>query len=302
MGVQFSLSDLEAFDPHSPQRDGERRLLCPLCGHDKPRDAAHRSLCLNTETGAWRCWRCSATGKLTDFWQERPVQTRRARHRAALSRAFDIPSSPAPVPEPPSSEWRTQLRNLQSAADTPGEAYLIGRGIPIEMAHTAGVRFSAAWFGRPAVVFPLRDRSGALVAAQGRYVDGRDDPKARTVGEKRVGLFATPDAFDSILPAIILSEAPLDALSLAVAGYPALALCGTSGPEWLPKACAFRRVMMAFDADEAGDRAADELSPVLRSFGARPERMRPEEAKDWNEALQLIGREALTDYLSSKML
>ena len=56
------------------------------------------------------------------------------------------------------------------------------------------MRYAASWCGRPAVVFPLRDRAGAVVAADGRYVDDGDRPKARTGGEKRLGVFATPGA------------------------------------------------------------------------------------------------------------
>lgn len=103
------------------------------------------------------------------------------------------------------------------------------------------------------------------------------------------------------LPALIVAEAPLDALSLAEAGYPAVALCGTDEPAWLHRICAFRRVLLAFDADEAGDRAGERLAPLLSSFGAKCERLRPEGGKDWNEVLQ-AGREALGDWLALRVL
>lgn len=113
---------------------------------------------------------------------------------------------------------------------------------------------------------------------------------------------------DARLPVVIATEALVDALSLAVAGFPALALCGTTSLAWIPRACAFRRRLLAFDADTPGDRAADELVPVLRSFGARSERLRSEEfpfgegAKDWNEWLQTHGRDALADLLAACIL
>lgn len=104
-------------------------------------------------------------------------------------------------------------------------------------------------------------------------------------------------ALDAQLPALLVTEAPLDALSLAEAGYPAVAVCGTEASAWMHRASAFRRVLLAFDADEAGDRAADKIAPHLASFGARPQRLRPEGAKDWNEMLQTfdaLRREAET--------
>ncbi len=48
----LSLADLEAYDPRATERGRERRFLCPCCGDGKPRNAAHRSLSLNTQTGA----------------------------------------------------------------------------------------------------------------------------------------------------------------------------------------------------------------------------------------------------------
>jgi DNA primase len=142
-----------------------------------------------------------------------------------------------------------------------------------------------------------------LIAAQGRFVDGRDNPKAITYGPKKYGVFLTPGALGRMEGApLIVTEAPIDALSLAAVGFPALALCGTSGPPWLHRAGAFRRVMLAFDADEAGDRAAHELAPDLETFGARCSRLRPEGGKDWNEILCTIGAPALCDWLALRVL
>jgi DNA primase len=166
------------------------------------------------------------------------------------------------------------------------------------------------------VVFPIRDRQSTLVAASGRYIDGRDNPKTRTTGTKSAGVFSAPARAQSTLPSsrlvfasfdkgateIIICEAPLDALSLATAGYPAIALCGTSAPAWIHLACGLKRVLLAFDADAAGDQAAATLAPLLSSFGARVHRLRPEGGKDWNEFLQIYGRDALTDFLAVPVL
>jgi hypothetical protein len=81
--------------------------------------------------------------------------------------------------------------------------------------------------------------------------------------------------------------------ALRSAGVPAVALVGTSWPAWLRIKAGLRRVALAFDADEAGDRAAEKLDVELRSFGSKVERWRPEGAKDWNEALQALCEELI---------
>ena len=331
----LSLHELVAFDPRAgglviggvgqggTGQGNEQRLLCPLCGPAKPKDSAHRSLSLNLATGMWRCYRCNQAGKVREAWEERPVLPRRERTRAALAQTFALPPSTRTTPQATaelviknsreipapqqlngeqskadqSKGWKHALHSIVPLDGTRGMAYLQGRGLSLETAHTAGTRFSSDFMGRPAVVFPLRDQKGVLRGGHGRYVDGKDRPKARTVGDKKRALFVTQGALDPELPALIVTEAPLDALSLAEAGYPAVAVCGTEPPTWFHRVGAFRRVLLAFDADDAGDRAGEKLWPLLESFGARCERLRPEGGKDWSDVL-LQGKEALSDWLA----
>ena len=249
----------------------------------------------------------------------------------AIASVAEAPAPEAAPIEPPAqpevTPWKRELRALCPLDDIrprrcPGAAYLRGRGLDVATAKASGARFSPNFMGRPAIVFPLRgllrvsdgfgevevarpaSRAlyGPLRGVHARYVDGRDRPKARTLGDKRESLFATADAFSPALPALIVTEAPLDALSLAACGYPAVAFCGTQPPMGLHRASAFRRVLLAFDADGAGERAADALAPVLESFGARCERLTPQGAKDWNEALCNDGRDALADWLAARVL
>ena len=286
----LTLQELEAFDPTAPDRGRERRFCCPLCGTGKRIDAAHRSLSVNTETGAWRCHRCHAGGVLREKWQPLPPGERR---RAAAKRAFALP----PLREEPDPEKAISLKARLKAArpqpleGTPGAAYLEGRGLDTHQAHQAGVRYSPSWHGRPAILFPLRDRNGVLVAAHGRHTDGREDPKAHTDGPKSAGAFLTPGALEA--EPLVIVEGPMCALTLALVGVPALALCGTDAPDWLPRRTAFRRVLVATDADDAGDRAAEKLAERLGSLGAECERLRPVGAKDWNDVLQAGGIDAL---------
>ena len=337
----LSLMDLKDFDPQAPAN----RCWCPLCGVDKPRDGAHRSLSFDAATGKWKCFRCGAGGVLREFWREthRPTSSQPGQGRvvprqssllrtpvtASSSIAANPPSPPvksliATVPASTPPDWRSKWAATIPLENTPGAAYMEGRGIALETAQVAGVRFSANWNAEPeektnqspakvrrampSVVFPIRDQHGEIVAAQARAIRGS---AKLTAGPKKNGAFFAPvqmksgrvfSPLDRNTPVIAITEAPMDALSLAVAGFPALALCGTSGPAWLHIACGLRRVALALDADEAGEKAALELKKLLTPFGARCERLRPEPAKDWNELLLNQGVHALADLLMAKLL
>ena len=305
--ASLSLRQLEEFDPRAPSGGGERRFLCPLCGEGKPKDATHRSLGVNTESGAWVCHRCGEKGKLAEWKNEKPLDfrsTRRQKLRRAFSLDSEVSVDTSTNPSNIALSWDKPLENLTSLAGTSGEKYLQSRSIALDVAHTAGVRFSPSWFGYPAVVFPIRDAQSTLVAAQGRYISDCKGPKARTTGNKKAGVFVTANFWEDIKRGapIVICEAPIDALSIAVCGFPALALCGKDGwPNWLQVKCAFKNVALAFDADNAGDVGSEKLSKALSSLGAKPFRLRPS-GKDWNEMLCSQGQSALSDWLAVHLL
>jgi hypothetical protein len=287
----LSLAELEAFDPHPAGAGDERRFCCPLpaCA-GKPRDRAHQALGVNVATGLWLCHRCGARGKLAERWERREERPwREARRRRALE-AFALAPPPASGRAASAGGLEDMLAGCVPVAGTPGEAYLFGRGIGLDRATAADVRFARDWYGRPAVVFPLRDLEGREVAASGRYLDRRP-PKTRVAGDRKLGAFAPPGALDcpadgAARPgALVLVEGPCDALALAECDVPAVALVGTAAPAWLPRAAAFRRVVVALDADDAGDRAAAVVMDALASFARSVERLRPPTGKDWNDAL-----------------
>lgn len=318
----LDLTRLENFDPHGGREAGvNRRYCCPLCGDGKPKDAAHRCLVYHAENGVWHCKRCGESGKLRDFWDDsksgstsawRDTRNRARNQRAQLSQ-LRPDNSNANVTET-GRDWRFALRDLRPLEGTGGADYLAARGIPLGVAALAGVRFADDFYGRPAAVFPIRNRTGELVAAQGRHTDARENPKARTCGPKSQGVFIAPTTiyghvcgpFDARSPGVVICEAPVDALSVAVSGFPALALVGinaehTSGPQWLHIACGLKSVFPAFDADAAGDAAADAISARLATYGARCKTLRPVGAKDWNEVLCKQGQKALGDWLRAQI-
>ncbi|MDQ3814905.1 MAG: toprim domain-containing protein [Armatimonadota bacterium] len=220
------------------------------------------------------------------------------------------------APKNSQQNWRRHLHEIVPLTGTPGEAYLTSRSISCDIAHQAGARYTSNWFGRPAVVFPIRDLCGQLVAAQGRYLEDSDKDgvaihlcrilpqriqlKTRTAGPKKLGVFATPGAVEADV--LVIVEAPIDALSLHLCGIPAIALCGKDGwPDWLRVVFGLCPVLIAFDADQAGEAAARKLSQEFASLSARVGRLRPEGAKDWNELLQKYRVETLQTALTQEV-
>jgi hypothetical protein len=223
----------------------------------------------------------------------------RAPDPAPVSTAEQAPAAPAP------DEWRRRLFSGRPLPGTPGAAYLMRRGFSSDalekLAPPDTVRYLDDWFGRPAVVFVLRGAlKGFNVAAHGRMIDDTAKPNKRSAGDIRAGAYWTPGAYRAYVTEsadpLIITEAPIDALSLAAAGMTAIALCGVALREWAPKAFAGKRVLLAFDADKAGDDAAEEWKAALR-FGTYAKRLRPEGGKDWNAMLMAHGPDGLADYL-----
>jgi hypothetical protein len=300
----LTLAKILAFDPNGgrgPERG--KRYLCPLCHGGRRADAAHRSLSLDVARGLWNCKRCGATGKIRDENERFTGREVRAfRRQRAIATVTGRPSRRelrAVGDEEPRhlDDAMAALAGVQPIARTPGEAYLRRRGLAIDAGDLRGIAgFASSWQGRgAAVIFVLRDREGRVVAAQGRFLDPRDGaPKALSVGPISRGVFATAGALASEVLAIV--EAPIDALSLAQLELPAIALCGSAiGTEratMLRRLAAKRQVLLATDADDAGDRCAAELRRQL-TIATRCVRLEiPAPHKDVNEWL-LADRPAL---------
>lgn len=313
----LSMAELERFDPYATARGAERRFNCPFpaCA-DKSRTKAHQSLAVNAETGAYVCHRCGAKGKLFDFWEDRPPLSRRARSRAHLTKAFGLSETPAegPTARPDPARLdplKRRLKAIKPLSGSDAEAYLASRGIPPELARRAKVKAAPEWAHWRAdgdrlerigtdsrAVFPLYDRARNLVAINARAASETFfEPKQQTLGEKKRGLFATPGALEA--DPLVITEAPIDALSLAACGVPAVALCGTDPPDWLRELAAFRRVFLATDNDRAGDDGARKIAAAL-SLGSSCRRLRPQ-GKDWNEDLLAFGAEALAPALRAAL-
>lgn len=237
----------------------------------------------------------------------------RDRRAAAVGRAFPTgpPDRRDSGPDPETVEgFRRASEGLRDIAETPAAAYLASRGIPAALARSAFVRYSPSWgIVGPAVVFPIKDAKGRAIAANGRAITSTTpDKQKRTYGPKRGGAFFTPGALRA--DPVAITEAPIDALTLALAGLPAIALCGASGlPDWLIRRLSgpapttlpghSRTVYLAFDNDPPGEIAAAACGaalPLARTIRLRPGR------KDWNEDVTEDGLDSVTACLAAHEL
>jgi DNA primase len=294
--ARLSLAAITAFDPGGGRGTRERRSCCPFCGTGKPIDMAHRSLTVNVAEGVYVCHRCGAAGQLDDAPRGRAFKTARtARFRALARDLAPRPMQTTPDLAETASRVRERLSGSVPIAGSPGEAYLRRRGLA-DIGPEHDVKYHPAFFGRRAIVFAVRNELGAVVAVHGRMLDA-GAPKALTIGPKRHGVYATSrDVLrDSLALAVV--EAPLDALSVAAVGIPAIALLGTTFPTWLRRRVLGKSVLIATDDDAAGEKAADALRAALDPFGAHCVRVRFGADKDANAFLCAHGEERLIEHL-----
>ena len=86
---------------------------------------------------------------------------------------------------------------------------------------------------------------------------------------------------------VAIAEGAFDALSLYVAGLPAISISGVANAgkvlRYLPESCS--KVIITFDSDNAGEAASSMLFDILRTSGIQPSRLRIGKGKDVNEWL-----------------
>ena len=181
----------------------------------------------------------------------------------------------------------------QSLEGTDGQAYVERRGVAVQIASAAGVRFWPDWAGRPAVVVALRDCDGEITAVHGRYLHNvRGQDKMLTVGA-RGGAISVLGGWRR--DPLIIVEGLFDALSLAVCGHAAVATIGREVP-WLPSIAAGRAAHVGFDRSRPGEQDAARLAAALG--GARVHRLLPPgRCKDWSTALVKRGPAAVERWL-----
>ncbi len=196
---------------------------------------------------------------------------------------------------------------------TSGGIYLESRGVAAELADQNGARFhprlSCSVSGQvhqgPAVLFPMHSGQPPrrIVGVNARFLNPDRDTageKMRTHGKPSLGVFGTRGA--QLCTEVLIVEAPIDALSLAAAGFPAFATCGANNLRYFPALMKGKAVACAFDMDsnpQTRDRIRSSIGRFKQESGGRVVWVKPPGGalKDWNDVLRMHGPEALARYL-----
>ena len=149
---------------------------------------------------------------------------------------------------------------------------------------------------RNRLMFPIFDVRGNVIGFGGRVLDD-SKPKYLNSNEtlifnKRKNLFGLNFAKKTKLPNIILVEGNIDVVTLHQYGFDnAVASLGTSLTEEQVNLLSryTEQVVLTYDADEAGQRAAQRAIPMLEKAGIQVKVLQMKDAKDPDEFLHKYG-------------
>ncbi|MCL1823017.1 MAG: DNA primase [Oscillospiraceae bacterium] len=155
---------------------------------------------------------------------------------------------------------------------------------------------------RNRVMFPLIDRRGNVIGFGGRVINPDDEPKylnssETIVFQKRLNLFSINFAKNTKENYLLLCEGNMDVITLNQAGFEnAVATCGTAitaeQARLMRQYC--EQVVIAYDADSAGQKAAEKAVNLLGQAGlsARVLDFSGTDVKDPDDYIRKYGREA----------
>ena len=181
--------------------------------------------------------------------------------------------------------------------------YLREKGYSDEMMIAAGIAnnsetygMSSAFFGR--VMFPIVNTDKKVIGFGGRVL-GTGEPKYLNTSEtsifdKRRNLYGYNFARRARKKYYILCEGYMDVISMHQAGFDsAIASLGTAFTE--EQAAMLKRdgrdVYLAYDMDEAGEKAALRAVRMLTAVGITPRRLSVKPCKDPDEFISKYGKE-----------
>ncbi len=158
---------------------------------------------------------------------------------------------------------------------------------------------------RNRVMFPIIDVSGNVIAFGGRVMDG-GEPKYKNssdtpVFKKSRNLFALNFARTACAEQLILCEGYMDVIALHAAGFTnAVATLGTALTEEQARLMTryTKKVIISYDMDEAGRRAADRAVRMFGDVGLEVKLLQMPDAKDPDEFIKKFGAERFRQLLT----
>lgn len=244
---------------------GERYMVCCPFHHD-----TNPSCGIWQDGGFFLCFACGMEGRLVDFVQEYcdvpyedaskivQGQSTLMNIEADIERVLDRVETPLTY-----FSWTSFTKVFPALIpDTQGWDYVTGRGITTNSI----VRFSMRWGGTSGkyhhrVILPILTPERRLLAYVGRAVRPEMRPKTRKNRSPHRTLFGLGEILLRVPNPghLVVVEGEFDAIYLQQFGIPAVANMGTSPmtPEKILqlRRYAKRRVVLSYDADDAGTRA-----------------------------------------------
>ena len=158
---------------------------------------------------------------------------------------------------------------------------------------------------RGRVMFPVINTAGEVVAFSGRDVTGTSKAKYLNssdtpVFQKRKNLFALNFAKAHCAEQMILCEGNMDVVSMHAAGFEnAVASLGTALTDEQARIMAryTKQVIIAYDGDSAGQRAAGSAMDIFARVGLDVRVLRITDAKDPDEYIRKFGTDAFARLL-----
>lgn len=158
---------------------------------------------------------------------------------------------------------------------------------------------------RNRVMFPIIDVSGNVIAFGGRVMDD-SKPKYRNtmdtpVFKKSRNLFALNFAKQTCAESIILCEGYMDVIAMHAAGFTnAVATLGTAITSEQARLMSryTKKVIISYDADEAGQKAAQRAMKMLDEVGLAVGVIKVPGAKDPDEYIKTYGKEKFREVIS----
>lgn len=161
-------------------------------------------------------------------------------------------------------------------------------------------------FFRGRVMFPVIDVTGNVIAFGGRVLDNSEPKYLNTsdtpVFKKTRSLFALNFARGECAERLILCEGYMDVIALHAAGFPqAVATLGTAITQDQARIMSryTKRVVISYDMDEAGRKAADKAMKLLEEVGVEVTLLRISGAKDPDEFIRNSGADAFRRVLDA---
>ena len=159
---------------------------------------------------------------------------------------------------------------------------------------------------RNRIMFPIIDVSGNVVAFGGRVMDN-SEPKYLNTSDtpafkKSKNLFALNFAKGHCENTMILCEGYMDVISLHSAGFEnAVATLGTAITSEQARIFSryTKKVVISYDSDQAGQRAADKAFKLLQEVGVDVKILKMEGAKDPDEFIKKFGASKFNSIIDS---